>query len=228
MFGFYSKPLVCDRIDAGRQLVRHPAIAAYRDRADAIILALPRGGVPVAYEVAADLNVQLDLMLVRKLGTPGHEEYAMGAIAMGGIVYVNPRLRYGVQESELKKVIQAESAELNRRNSHYRGGKPYPNLTGKHVLLVDDGIATGATMRAAALAVRKLQPSRIIIAAPVGAPDSVQALGDVADEVVCLHQPPSFASVGSWYEVFPQTEDDEVLSLLAKAECFGSGSAGKK
>ncbi|KAJ3175156.1 hypothetical protein HDU87_006391 [Geranomyces variabilis] len=224
MFGFHPKPLVHDRIDAGRQLVRHSAIAAYRNRADAIILGLPRGGVPVAYEIAAALNVPLDLMLVRKLGTPGHEEYAMGAIAMGGIVYVDPRLRYDVHESDLKRVIQEESAELNRRNSHYRGAKPYPNLTGKHVLLVDDGIATGATMRAAALAVRKLQPARIIIAAPVGAPDSVRALGDVADEMVCLHQPPSFASVGSWYGTFPQTEDEEVLGLLAKAERFGSAS----
>ncbi|KAJ3145212.1 hypothetical protein HDU86_001117 [Geranomyces michiganensis] len=249
MFGSRPEPpLLRDRVDAGRQLLAalahhgNRATAADNNNNDTIVLALPRGGVPVAYEIASALNVPLDLMVVRKLGMPGAPECAMGAIAMDDVVYLDQRFANGVFESEVRRIIKEESAELNRRNKHYRGDKPYPNLTGKNVVIVDDGIATGATMRAAALAVRKMYtPARIVVAAPVGAPSSTRALRDVADEIVCLHQPPRFSSVGQWwvkkregrrgaaggYGAFPQTEDDEVLHLLAKAEHFGA-SSGKE
>ncbi|TPX60315.1 hypothetical protein PhCBS80983_g01872 [Powellomyces hirtus] len=198
--GFGGHPPLRDRVDAGQQLARHPEIAKHANSPNTIILALPRGGLPVAFQVAKTLNVPLDLMLVRKLGLPYHEEVAMGAIAMGGVSYVDPTMvgRGGVTDSQLEAVRRRESAELERRTRKYRGDKPYPVLTGKNVIIIDDGIATGATLRAAILAVRVHNPARIIAAAPVGAPDSVQTIGALTDEIVCLHQPRHFNAVGMW------------------------------
>jgi len=222
-----------DRVDAGRQLASDPRILRYASKKGAgdgaetetetIVLALPRGGVPVAYEIASKLNVPLDLMLVRKLGIPFHEETAMGAIAMNGVKWINYDIirRLRIPDASVGEVINRESKELDRRSVAYRGTKAYPRLEGRNVIIVDDGIATGATMKAALQSVKTLHPKRLIIAAPVGAPDSCADLTELADEVVCLQTPPMFAAVGQWYASFPQTDDVEVLELLRKAESFG-------
>lgn len=201
-----------DRREAGRVLA--DALAHYRGRPNLLVLALPRGGVPVAYEVARALKAPLDVFVVRKLGFPGHEEYAMGAIASGGVRVMNPVPGLPVTPEAVAAAVARELPELQRRERLYRGQRPAPDLLGRTVIVIDDGLATGATMHAALLAIRQQQPARLVMAVPVGAADSCRALQAVADEVVCVATPEPFHAVGLWYRQFPQTSDDEVRSLL--------------
>jgi predicted phosphoribosyltransferase len=206
-----------DRRDAGRRLAQ--ALAAYASRDDVLVLALPRGGVPVAYEVARELDAPLDVFLVRKLGTPGQPELAMGAIASGGVVVVNPDVLHALQlpQTTIDAAARREEVELERREKAYRGDRPRPPLADRTVILIDDGLATGSSMRAAVRAVRVQDPRRIVVAVPVGAPSTCDELQREADEVFCLYAPPGFAAVGNWYDDFSQTEDAEVQELLARA-----------
>jgi predicted phosphoribosyltransferase len=206
-----------NRIDAGRQLAA--ALAKYANRPDVIVLGLPRGGIPVAAEVARALHVPLDVFVVRKLGVPGHEEYAMGAIASGGVRLLDRRTvaAAGLTPAQVERVTAAERAELERRERSYRGDRPFPDLTGKTVILVDDGLAPGASMRAAIEALRQERPARIVVAVPVAAPETCQAFRHVADEIVCAATPEPFYAVGRWYDDFSQTTDQEVHELLASA-----------
>ena len=205
-----------DRTDAGRQLAER--LAAYVNRSDVLVFALPRGGVPVAFEVARALGAPLDVFLVRKLGVPGHEELAMGAVATGGVRVLNDEIVHGlgIQESEIEAVVARELQELARRERLYRGGRPAPEAEAKTVILVDDGLATGATMRAAVRALKQQHPARIIIAVPTASPDSCEALKTEADEVVCVVTPEPFFAVGYWYDDFAQTTDAEVRDMLAR------------
>jgi predicted phosphoribosyltransferase len=204
-----------DRTDGGRQLASH--LTAYAGRADVVVLALPRGGVPVAVEVARALDAPLDVFLVRKLGVPDHPELAMGAIASGGVRVLSPDIiaELGVPMATVDAVAAREQLELERRDRVYRGDRPLPPLTGQVVILVDDGLATGATMEAAVGAVRTYRPARVVVAAPVGARETCDRLRRLADEVVCVESPEWFRAVGVWYERFEQTTDDEVLHMLA-------------
>jgi predicted phosphoribosyltransferase len=206
-----------DRTEAGRRLAAE--LEHYGDRADVIVLALPRGGVPVAAEVARILRVPLDVFLVRKLGVPGHEELAMGAIATGGVLLLNDSVisLAGISREEIQSVIDREEVELDRRERAYRHDRPRLDLRGRTVILVDDGLATGTTMRAAAAGVRRRDAAEVIVAVPVAAPDTCQELGQVADEVRCLVTPEPFHAVGIWYRDFSETTDDEVRELLARA-----------
>lgn len=204
-----------DRREAGRVLA--DALAHYRGRPGVLVLALPRGGVPVAYEVARALKAPLDVFVVRKLGFPGHEEYAMGAIASGGVRVMNPLPGLSVTPEEVAAAVARELPELQRRERLYRGHSRAPDLHGRTVIVVDDGLATGATMHAALLGIRQQQPARLVMAVPVGAADSCDALQGVADEVVCVATPEPFRAVGLWYRQFPQTSDDEVRTLLEDA-----------
>jgi predicted phosphoribosyltransferase len=183
------------------------------------VLALPRGGVPVAYEVAAALHAPLDVFLVRKLGVPGHEEYAMGAIASGGVRVLNEEVvqGLGIPRFRIEAAAAREEQELARRERAYRGDRPPPEVRGRTVILVDDGLATGASMRAAVMALRRLQPARIVVAVPTAAPETCEQMRGLADEVVCATTPEPFRAVGLWYEDFPQTSDEEVGALLAQA-----------
>lgn len=207
-----------DRHDAGRQLAQR--LTAYANRPDVLVLGLPRGGVPVAYEVALALNAPLDVFLVRKLGVPGHEELAMGAIASGGVRVLNDEVieAWRIPESVIDAVAAEEQRELKRRERLYRGTRPAPEVRRKIVILVDDGLATGSTMRAAALALRSQQPAKIIAAVPVAAASTLDSLKDVVDETVSVLAPPDFYAVGLWYEDFSPTADDEVRTLLQRAE----------
>ncbi|MFO7704815.1 MAG: phosphoribosyltransferase [Halopseudomonas sp.] len=209
--------LLRDRVDAGRSLVE--PLQKYAHRPEVIILALPRGGVPVAYEVATALQVRLDLMLVRKLGMPGHEEYAMGAIASGGILIRNEdALRaYPVDQAAFDRVVARETQELQRREQVYRGSRAPLQLADQVVILVDDGLATGASMQAAIQAVRRHSPARIVVAVPVAARDTVEQLQFEVDEVVCPLAPQWLMSIGYWYENFSQTSDEQVIDLLQQA-----------
>lgn len=206
-----------DRHDAGRVLASR--LARYAGRNDVLVLGLPRGGVPVAYEVAQALGAPMDLFLVRKLGTPGHRELAMGAIASGGIRVLNDEVVrwYRIPEPEIERVAREEEQELDRRERAYREGRPAPNLENRIVILIDDGLATGSTMRAAAQAVRRRQPARVVVAVPVGAPETCAELASVADEVICARMPEPFSAVGQWYLDFAQTDDDEVRRLLRQS-----------
>ena len=203
-----------DRRDAGRQLAQH--LSAYRGRKDVLILALPRGGVPVAYEVAKALNVPLDVFLVRKLGVPGHEELAMGAIASGGVRILNHEIVQSLRipAAVLDTVTHKEQIELERRERAFREGLPQPNLAGKTVIIIDDGLATGATMRAAAQALHALGPARIVVAVPVAAVEACDAFRHEVDEVICAETPEPFWGVGRWYQNFSQTSDPEVRIFL--------------
>jgi putative phosphoribosyl transferase len=202
-----------DRRAAGRTLASR--LVSYADR-DVIVLALPRGGVPVAYEVAAGLRAPLDVFIVRKLGTPGQRELAMGAIASGGIRVLNDDVvaHYAIPQPAIEAVAREEEQELNRREHLYRGDRPVLELTDRVVIIVDDGLATGSTMRAAVQAVKTRHPARVIVAVPVGARETCANLSSIADEVVCAHTPEPFLAVGEWYSNFEQTTDDEVRRLL--------------
>jgi predicted phosphoribosyltransferase len=206
-----------DRRDAGEILAR--GLLSYADREDVIVLALPRGGVPVAYEVAKRLHAPLDVFLVRKLGVPGQEEVAMGAIASGGIRVLTPRImrELSIGAPELEAVTLAEQRELARRERAYRGRRPPLSVAGKTVILVDDGVATGSSMSAAVAAIRQLDPARIVVGVPVAPDPTARQLGEMADEVVCAARPEPFISVGQFYEDFPQTDDEEVRELLEAA-----------
>jgi putative phosphoribosyl transferase len=211
-----------DRFEAGRALAQK--LAGYAGRPDVVVLALPRGGVPVGYEVATALGAPLDVFIVRKLGLPGHEEYAMGAIASGGVRVLNPEVTVPMRISDevIASVTAREQQELERRERLYRGDRPPVEIEGRTVILVDDGLATGSTMRAAAIAVRKLRPARIVVAVPVAALQTCEDFRAEVDETVCALTPEPFRSVGEWYRDFSQTEDDEVRALLAAA---GHGEA---
>lgn len=205
-----------DRAAAGRALA---ALLAEREGPQTLVLALPRGGVPVAYEIAEGLGCPLDLMLVRKLGVPGHGELAMGAIASGGVRILNDNVlrSLDIGEMAVQTVEARESQELARRERVYRGDRAIPNLRDKRVILVDDGIATGATMRAAVQAVRKLGAAHVTVAAPLGAPDTLSVLRQEADDVVCPFSPDPLWAIGRWYRDFSQTSDEEVMDLLHRA-----------
>jgi len=207
-----------DRRAAGRALAE--ALKGYRGRSDVVVLALPRGGVPVAYEVARALHAPLDVFTVRKLGVPGHRELAMGAVATGGSVVLDRDLiqRLQVPADELEAVIDDESRELLRREAAYRDHRRRPSLGGTVAIVVDDGLATGASMQAAIEALRTRHPARIVAAAPVGAGATCERLRSIADQVVCPLQPEPFFAVGMYYEDFGQTTDDEVRALLNQAE----------
>ncbi|HEX5215656.1 MAG TPA: erythromycin esterase family protein [Vicinamibacterales bacterium] len=207
-----------NRVDAGRQLARH--LISYADRSDVLVLGLPRGGVPVAAEVAQQLAAPLDVFLVRKLGVPGHPELAMGAIAEGGIQVLDERLirDLGIPRALVEQVAMRERLELDRRDRQYRGARRRPNVSGRTVIVVDDGLATGATMEAALVALRQLGPAAIVAAAPVGASQTCQRLRNYADRVVCAVTPDDFGAVGLWYVDFSETSDDEVRRLIGAVE----------
>jgi len=184
-----------------------------------MVLALPRGGVPVAYEVAKALNAPLDLFLVRKLGTPGHEELALGAIASGGVLDLNQDIirALNIPNYLIEQISNQEYQELTRREQLYRAGLPPLDMRGKTVILVDDGLATGSSMRAAVSALRQLRPARIVVAVPVASEETCDAFRDLVDEIICAVTPMPFFAVGSWYEDFSQTTDEEVIDLLHRA-----------
>jgi predicted phosphoribosyltransferase len=207
-------PPFANRHQAGSELASR--LEQYRGRYDVVVLALPRGGVPVAFEIAEALDAPLDIFIVRKLGMPGHPEFAMGALASGGVPVLSDDVVrwYGIPQSAIDTVVRQERAELERREREYRRGAPLVDLRGRTVILVDDGLATGATMKAAVLAVRTHEPARVVVAVPVGAPASCAELAAMADEVVCVSKPENFSAVGQWYQEFAQTTDEEVLSLL--------------
>lgn len=204
-----------NRTEAGKSLAE--ALQKYVDNPNVLVLALPRGGVPVAYEVAKQLNVNLDIFLVRKLGVPGHEELAMGAIAWNDVTIFNPGIISGlhISEDQIAVVVENESAELKRRNLEYRQNKPLPNIESKTVILVDDGLATGATMRAAIAALKQMKPSAIIVAVPVAPADACEEIRQTVDDLICLETPDPFYAVGTWYDEFSQTTDQQVKTLLA-------------
>jgi predicted phosphoribosyltransferase len=206
-----------DRREAGRLLAAK--LSTYAGKPDIVVLGLPRGGVPVAFEVARALAAPLDVFLVRKLGVPGHEELAMGAVASGGVLVLNDDViaRLGIAPEEIDAVAAKETAELARREQLYRSGRTSPEFSGRTVILVDDGLATGATMRAAITALRQSGPARIIVAVPTAAPDICEEFKKQADEIVCYMTPAPFLAVGRWYEDFGQTTDNEVCALLAQA-----------
>src|SRR5439155_12419678 len=206
-----------DRAEAGRLLAE--LLRDYAGRDDVVVLALPRGGVPVGYEVARALGAPLDVFVVRKLGLPGHPELAMGALASGGLVVLNQGVTkaLGIDEASVRRVIEAELEELQRREALFRGTSEPPDVAGKTVILVDDGLATGSTMRAAAQAVRQLDPKRIVVAVPVAAEETCDEFRDIVDEIVCGVTPRPFHAVGLWYDDLSPTSDEEVRELLADA-----------
>lgn len=206
-----------DRQQAGRLLAER--LGEYSGRDDVIVLGLPRGGIPVAFEVAERLDVPLDVFVVRKLGVPGQEELAMGAIASGNVRVLNEDVirPLAITPEDVEQVTAEEQQELERRERIYRGQRPRAQLDGRVVILVDDGLATGSTMRAAVAAARQHAPSRVVVAVPTGAPDTFERLAVAADECICLIQPEPFYAVGLWYENFEQTTDQQVRQLLEQA-----------
>jgi predicted phosphoribosyltransferase len=221
------RPIFSNRREAGLALaakLRH-----YAARTDVVILALPRGGVPVAFEVAESLGAPLDIFLVRKLGMPGHPEYAMGAIASGGVRVLSEDVvrAYNIPQPAIDAVVRQELQELERREREYRRGAALTDLHDRIVILVDDGLATGSTMRAAVQAVRQHAPARVVVAVPVGAPSSCEEFADVTDETVCARTPEPFSAVGQWYQDFSQTSDEEVQTLLREHAIRLQGGAHK-
>jgi predicted phosphoribosyltransferase len=209
-----SEQQFADRHEAGKELAAR--LLTYQGQHDVTVLALPRGGVPVAFEIAEALGAPLDVFVVRKIGMPGHAEFAIGAIASGGVRVLSEDVvrAYGVPHAAIEAVVTRERAELERREREYRGDRPPLALRDRTVILVDDGLATGSTMRAAVQAVRAMGPRRIVVAVPVGAPDTCAELTHTADEVVCARTPEPFSAVGLWYVDFSQTTDAEVHALL--------------
>lgn len=210
-----------DRIEAGRALAER--LSEYANRDDVTVLALPRGGVPIAFEVAQALGAPLDVFPVRKLGVPGREELAMGAIASGGVTVLNRSIirELNIDEEDIATAVERESVELRRREQLYRGNRPPLDVAGRTVLLIDDGLATGATMKAAVEAVRELDPAEVIVAVPVAAAETCADLAELADHTICAHTPEPFFSVGYWYENFQPTTDEEVRDLLDRAHPGG-------
>lgn len=207
-----------DRVDAGTKLAKE--LSEYANRSDVLVLAIPRGGVPVAFAVAKVLNVKMDVVVVRKLGVPGDEEIAMGAIASDNIVVLNEDIisSHQISKQVINAVTAKELKELERKESIYHGNRPKPNITGLTVILIDDGLATGATMRAAATAaVATKKPAKIVIAVPTGIPATCKSFEGKVDEVICVATPEPFYGIGAWYEDFSQTTDEEVCELLGKA-----------
>jgi putative phosphoribosyl transferase len=214
-----------DRREAGRVLGER--LLALAGQQDILVLGLPRGGVPVAWEVARRLGAPVDVFVVRKLGFPGHEELAMGAIASGGVRVLNPEvIAYGITREDIERVTEKENRELERRERLFRGDRPPPRIAGRAVILVDDGLATGSTMRAAVRALRQQNAERIIVAVPIAAPSTCAEMEEEADEVVCAATPEPFHAVGLWYEDFTQTTDEEVRELLDRAREGGSPAEG--
>ena len=213
-----------DRSQAGRQLGERLR-PRFGGRGDVLVLALPRGGVPVGYELAQALDAPLDLFLVRKLGVPGHEELALGAIAEGGVRVLNPSILdlVDVGEATIERIAAREEVELKRRAAEYRGDRREAEVAGRTVILVDDGLATGATMRAAAAAIRARGPAQVVVAVPVAAKETCDQFAGEVDEIICLLTPEPFHAVGIWYEDFDQTTDEEVRALLAEAWSSGPG-----
>src|SRR6202045_3474404 len=211
------EPAFANRTDAGRLLAEK--LAKYPERDPVIVLGLPRGGVPVAFEVAKRLRALLAVFIVRKLGVPGFEELAAGAIASGGVRVLNEDVARALPNADeiIESITAKETAELQRREQSYRDGRPAPELRDKTIILIDDGLATGATMRAAVKALRQRGAAKIVVAVPVGPPDTCREFEDEADEVVCAREPEFFQAVGQYYEDFSQTSDDEVRDLLARA-----------
>ncbi|HEY1729884.1 MAG TPA: phosphoribosyltransferase family protein [Candidatus Baltobacteraceae bacterium] len=205
-----------NRADAGRALASR-LVEDARNR-EAIVLALPRGGVPVGYEIARELKIPMDVVLVRKLGVPGREELAMGAVATSGVFFIDQWMvdRLSISREQVEDVIERERAELLRREREYRGDRPAPDVRGMTVICVDDGLATGASMRVAVAAVRESHPARVVIAVPVAAPGVADALRDVADSIVVARLPENLRAVSVWYQDFSQTTDEEVRDLLAR------------
>jgi len=213
-----SEALFSDRRAAGRALAQR--LPAYAGRADVIVLALPPEGVPVAYEVAMALGVTMDAFIVRKLGVPGRDEFTMGAIASGGVRVLNQQVMsvLHIPGDVLAEVTEREQRELERQEQRYRGGRPAPQVRNRTVLLVDDGMATGATMQAAVKALRRQEPARIVVAVPTGSPQTCEELRTAADDVVCATTPQPFVSVGQGYQDFSPTGDEEVVQLLAQTQ----------
>lgn len=209
-----------DRVDAGKKLAKE--LSKYANRSDVLIFALPRGGVPVAFEVAKELNVKMDVFIVRKLGVPGNEELAMGAISSDNIRVLNEDVvrSFQIPERVINMVAENELRELERRERAYRGDRPKPEISGSTVILIDDGLATGATMRAAAAALKIKNPAKIVVAVPTGAPDTCELFRREVDEVICVATPEPFYGVGAWYGNFSQTTDEEVCDLLNKARAL--------
>lgn len=215
-----------DRKDAGKELAN--PLYNYLDKKDAIVLAFPRGGLPVAYEVSQALHLPIDLMFVRKLGVPGQEELALGAIAMSNTIVFNKEVmeHLNLTDSNMDMIIAEEHKELRRRNKEYRDNRPEPDVENKIVILVDDGMATGANMRAAVDAVKKHNPAKIVVAVPVASYPAMELLENSADEVFCLSIPEPFYGVGGWYSDFRQTSDEEVKEILSRVN--SQKSSGKK
>lgn len=203
-----------DRLQAGQILANN--LLHYKNATQTIVLALPRGGVPVAYEIAHNLKLPLDVFLVRKLGIPGHEELALGAIASGGAVIFNDEIlsQFNIEEKTINLIIEKEQQELNRRERVYRANKPLIDVKAKNIILVDDGIATGATIKVAIKVLKKMHPKKLIIAVPVSAKSTLDEIKPMVNEIVCPIVPDNFFAVGFWYEIFNQTKDQEVISLL--------------
>jgi putative phosphoribosyl transferase len=215
-----------DRTHAGRVLAAE--LTEYANRPDVIVLALPRGGVPVAFEVATALHAPLDVFVVRKLGLPGHQEYAMGAIATGGVRVLDAHAvrAAGVTRAQLEAVTAVEQRELERRERQYRGDRPPADVAGRTVILVDDGLATGSTMRAAVEALRQEGAARVVVAVPIAPPETCDAFREIVDDIVCARTPEPFYAVGLWYQDFSQTTDGEVRALLDEA-ARAPGSVGE-
>jgi len=214
-----------DRSQAGQLLARH--LQHYTGRSDVVVLALPRGGVPVAYEIARALKAPMEVFVVRKLGVPGDEELAVGAIASGGVRVLSGKLiaELGLTDEDIERTTARELAELNRRERIFRGDRPFPSLEGRVVILVDDGIATGATMRAAIRAVRAHRPAQVSVAVPVAAPQALQALRPEVDELICPLTPDPLTGIGAWYQDFAQLQDAEVIAYLRRAHANSNAAA---
>ncbi len=213
---FHGEPPFKDREDAGRKLAER--LSRYKDEYP-VVFALPRGGVPVGYEISRALGVPLEVFVARKLGAPGQPEFGIGAVAPGGVRILNEEVvrRLGIPDDYVERITEQETAELERRLRHFRGERPQPEVRGRTAILIDDGLATGVTARAAVRALRLLEPRRLVLAAPVCAAQTAELLGPEVDELLCLEAPPDLGAIGFWYKDFSQTTDEEVIELLERA-----------